>query len=125
MATNIAESVIKLITLDNQLISVVENQCFPRHLEFLNPLYAPSSLHYITLIPFLSYIVPVCALVSWVSYSRACKTGNRGDAESCEIDEQRVHVLLHDKVCVTPRTMLEISSTLLHVILLDYCFMCF
>ena len=30
-----------------------------------------------------------------------------------------------DVLCVTPRTMLEISFTLLHVILLDYPFMCF
>ena len=40
----------------------------------------------------------VCTLVSWVSYIRARKTGNRGDAERCEIDKQRVHVILCDNV---------------------------
>ena len=81
MATNITERVIKLITLDNQLISMVEDQGFLCHLEFLNPRCALPSLHYITLTPLSSYNVPVCSLGSWVSYSRACKTGNRGDAE--------------------------------------------
>ena len=81
VATNITERVIKLITLDNQLISMVEDQGFLYHLEFLNPRCALPSLHYITLTPLSSYNVPVCSLGSWVSYSRACKTGNRGDAE--------------------------------------------
>ena len=47
MATNITERVIKLITLENQLISVVEDQGFLHHLEFLNSQYARPSLHYI------------------------------------------------------------------------------
>ena len=81
MANNITEKVTELIALDNQPISVVEDQGFLRHLEFLNPWYALPSLHYITLTPLLSYNVPVCALVLLVSYSRACKTSNRGDAE--------------------------------------------
>ena len=98
MATNITEKVIELIALDNQLISVVKDQGFLCHLEFLNPQYAIPSLHYITLTPLSSYNISVCALVSWVSYSRACKTGNRGDAERCEIDKQCVHVILHDNV---------------------------
>ena len=57
---------------------VVEDQ---GHLEFLNPWYAPLSQPYIILTPLLYYNVLVCALVSQISYSRACKTGNRGDAE--------------------------------------------
>ena len=47
MAKNITEKVTKLIALDNQLISVVQDQGFLRHLEFLNPWYALPSLHYI------------------------------------------------------------------------------
>ena len=47
------------------------------HLEFLNPRCALPPWHYITLIPLKSYNVPVCTLVAWVSYSRACKTGSR------------------------------------------------
>ena len=47
MAKNITEGVIKLIALDNQLISVVEDQGFLCHLEFLNPQYALPFLHYI------------------------------------------------------------------------------
>ena len=81
MAKNVTEKVIRLIALDNQLISVVEDQGFLHHLEFLNPWYALPSLHYITLTPLSSYNVPVCTLVLWVSYSRTCKTGNRGDVE--------------------------------------------
>ena len=46
MSTNITERVIKLIALHNQLISMVEDQGFLRHLEFLNPSILPS-LHYI------------------------------------------------------------------------------
>ena len=57
MATNITETVIKLITLDNQLISVVEDQGF--HLEFLNPRYALPFLHYIN--STFEHNVPVCA----------------------------------------------------------------
>ena len=76
MATNITERVIKLISLNNQLISVVEDRGFLVIWSFFNPLYALPSLHDITLTPVSSYNVPVCALVSWVSYSRACKTGN-------------------------------------------------
>ena len=72
MVTNITEKVTELIALDNQLISVVEDQGFLRHLEFLNPWYALSSLHYITFLPLSSYNVPVCTLVLWVSYSRTC-----------------------------------------------------
>ena len=56
-------------------------QCFIHHLEFLNPRDALPSRHYITLTTLSSYNVLVCALVSWVSYTRACKTGNRGNAE--------------------------------------------
>ena len=37
--------------------------------------------NYITLTSLSSYNVSVCALVSWVSYSKACKTGIRGDAD--------------------------------------------
>ena len=81
MAKNITEKVIEFMALDNQLISVVEDQDFLCHLEFLNPQYALSSQHYITLTPLLSYNMLVCTHVSWVSYSTACKTGNRGDAE--------------------------------------------
>ena len=40
MAKNITEKVIKLIALDNQLISVVEDQAFLHHLKFLNPFSA-------------------------------------------------------------------------------------
>ena len=54
-ATNMMEKVIKCITLDNQLISVVEDQSFLHHLEFLNPWYVLPSLHYITFIPLSSY----------------------------------------------------------------------
>ena len=78
MAKNITEKVTELITLDNQLISVIEDQGFLHHPEFLNPRLFQ---HYITLTPLSSYTVSVCALVSWVSDSRACKTGYRGDAE--------------------------------------------
>ena len=77
----ITEKVIKLIALDNQLISVVEDQGFFHHLEFLNSWYALPSRHYTTLNPISNYNVSVCALVLWVSYSRACKTGNQRDAE--------------------------------------------
>ena len=49
MAKNITEKVINILALDNQLVSVVEDQCFLRHLEFLNPWYALPSQHYITL----------------------------------------------------------------------------
>ena len=35
----------------------------------------------IIFIPLSSYNVLVCAIVTWVSYSRACKTGNRVDTE--------------------------------------------
>ena len=69
MSTNITESAIKFIALDNQLMFVVEDQGFLRHLAIL---YIYSTL---------SCNVPVCALVWWVSYSRACKTGNQGDAD--------------------------------------------
>ena len=75
MTKSITEKVTELIALDKQLISVVEDQSFFRHLEFLKPWYA---LHYITLTPLSSYNVHN---VLWVSYSRACKTGKRGDAE--------------------------------------------
>ena len=37
MAKNVTEKVTELIALDNQLISVVEDQGFLGHLEFLNP----------------------------------------------------------------------------------------
>ena len=47
MAKNITEKVIEFIALDNQLIPVVEDQGFLRHLEFLNPQYAQPSRHYI------------------------------------------------------------------------------
>ena len=47
MAKNIRENVIEFIILDNQLTSMVEDQGFLRHLEFLNPRYALASLHYI------------------------------------------------------------------------------
>ena len=57
MAKNISEKATEFTTLDNQLISVVEDQGF------------------------LQLQRAVCTLVLWVSYSRACKTGNRGDAE--------------------------------------------
>ena len=40
MAQNITEKVTELITLDNQLISMVENGGFLCHLELLNPWYA-------------------------------------------------------------------------------------
>ena len=36
---------------------------------FLNPRYALSSRHYITLTPLSSYNVPVSTLVTWISYS--------------------------------------------------------
>ena len=81
MAKNITAKVTEFITLDNQLIAVVGDQGFLRHLEFLNRWNAPPSRHNIGLTPLSSYKVPVCALVSWVSYSRACKTGSRGDTE--------------------------------------------
>ena len=61
--------------------SLWSDQGFLHHLEFLNPRYALPSQHYITLTPLSSYFVPVCALVLCVLYSRACKTGNLGDAE--------------------------------------------
>ena len=48
MVTNITEKVIKLIALDNQLISIIENQGFLRHLEFLNPRYVLPSQYYIS-----------------------------------------------------------------------------
>ena len=70
MTTNITERVIKLIALDNQLISVVEDQGFLRHLEFLNPRYALPSLHYIYSTFKLQH-AGIYALVSWMSYSRA------------------------------------------------------
>ena len=47
MAKGITERVIKLITLDNQLISMVEYQGFLWHLDFLKLWYALPSLHYI------------------------------------------------------------------------------
>ena len=56
MAKNITEKVNESITLDNQLI-------------------------WDQMPPFSSYNVPVCALVSWVLYSRTCKSGNQGDAQ--------------------------------------------
>ena len=80
MSTNVTERVIKLISLEYQLISVVEDQGFLCHLEFLNPRYALPSLHYIDSTFELQH-AGTSALVSWVSYSRACKTGNLGDAE--------------------------------------------
>ena len=61
MAKNITERVIKLITLDNQLISVAEDQGFLHHPEFLNPQYALPSGHYITLTPLLNYVSSVYA----------------------------------------------------------------
>ena len=67
--------------IKNQLTSVVEDQGFLHHLEFLNPRYARPSRHYMTLTPLLSYNMPVCALVSWVSCSRPSKTGNWEDGE--------------------------------------------
>ena len=45
---NFTEKVIRLIALDSQLISMVEDQGFLL-LEFLNPKYALPSMHYITL----------------------------------------------------------------------------
>ena len=60
MAKNITERVIRLIAQDNQLISVVEDQGFLRHLEFLNPQHALPSQDYITFLPLSSYKVPVC-----------------------------------------------------------------
>ena len=93
MATNITGRVIKLIALDNQLISVVEDGSFLCHLEFLNPQYALPSLHYITSTPLSSYNMLVCAPVSWVSYSRACKTDSRRDAR-CVWYKEAMHPCL-------------------------------
>ena len=55
MAKNITKKVIECIALDDQLISVVENQGFLWHLEFLDPRYALPSWHYITLTQLSSY----------------------------------------------------------------------
>ena len=98
MAKNITETVIKSMALDNQLISVVEDQGFLCHLEFLNPQYALSSRHYITFLPLSSYNVPVCAPVSWVSYSRACKQATEEQRNTRDIDKQHIHVILHDNI---------------------------
>ena len=75
MARNITEEITELIAVDNQLISMAEDQGFLQHLDFLNPWYALHQ-HYITLLS--SYSVPVCALVSWV--------------------KQHIHFILRDNV---------------------------
>ena len=62
--------------------SSLEDQGSLGHLEFLNPWYVLPSRHNITLTPLLSYNMPVCTLVSWVSHIGACKTGNWGDVEN-------------------------------------------
>ena len=54
MTENITEKVTELIALDNQLISVEEDQGFLHHLEFLNPWYALGSQHYFILAPLKS-----------------------------------------------------------------------
>ena len=64
MAKNISENITEFIALDNQLISVVEDQGFLCHREFLNPWYALPSRHYITLLPLSSCNVPLCTQVS-------------------------------------------------------------
>ena len=60
MAKIITEKVIKLSALDNHLISVLEDQSFLHHLEFLNPRHDLPSRHYITLIPLSSYNAGMC-----------------------------------------------------------------
>ena len=40
--------------------------------------------------------MPVCSQVLWVSYSKACKTGNRGDAE--RMRNECINVILCDNV---------------------------
>ena len=90
---------------------MAEDQGFLCHLEFLNSRYALSSRHYSTLNSLSSYNMLVFALVLWISYSRACKTGNWGDAEHAnrQIDKQCVHVILHDKVRSMQKAM-EVPS---------------
>ena len=85
---NITEKLTEFIALDNQLISVVEDQGFLRHLEFLNAQCAQPSQHYITFLPLSSYNVSLCALDSWVSYSRASKQATEEMLNTCEIDKQ-------------------------------------
>ena len=63
MAKMITEKVIKWITLDNQLISVVEDQGFLRHLEILNPWY------------FFKHLTMSCGLaVTYQSHLQILKT---------------------------------------------------
>ena len=77
---------------------MVEDQGFV--ISSLNPQYALSSQHYFTLTPLWSYNVPVCTLVSWVSYSTAqhVKQAFKEMMNACEIDMQCVGVILRDNV---------------------------
>ena len=91
------ETVTELIILDNQLISVVKDQGFLHHLEFLNPQYAIPSRHYIILIPFWS--CNVLAHQSRGSHTAEhVKHATEEMLNVCEIDKQCVHIILHDSV---------------------------
>ena len=70
---------------------MVEDQGFLHHPEFLNPWCAVSSQHYITLIPLSSHNVPT-------SFVEPVKQAIEKMLNVCEIDKQRVDVILHDSV---------------------------
>ena len=86
MATNITERVIKLIALDNQLISVVENQGFLHHLEFLNPWYA--LLQRVSMLETAQFRGSLTA--------EHVKQATKEILNTCDKDKQRVHFILQD-----------------------------
>ena len=72
----------------NKKQTLKEYQGFLCHLEFLNPRYALSSLHYITFLPLSSHSAGM-RISFVVSYSRACNTANWGDSEHIGVKKKK------------------------------------
>ena len=72
----------------NKKQTLKEYQGFLCHLEFLNPRYALSSLHYITFLPLSSHSAGM-RISFVVSYSRACNTANWGDSEHVGVKKKK------------------------------------
>ena len=88
--------VIKLIIPENQLISMVEDQGFLCHLEFLNPRHALQSWHYITLIPLSSscwYVHKFCGAHT----AEHVKQTIEEMLNACKIDKQHPHHFMRQR----------------------------
>ena len=89
---------------------MVEDQCFLHHLEFLNPWCALPSRHYITLTQLSSYNAGI--RTSFVGLIQHEKQEFEGVVNTCEIDKQRVHVILCDNVSNMKKAVDDFSHTL-------------